>query len=69
MEQADAVAHSKWSRQLDAKVAARDADWAEVEAADALDFAEWALDSAQLAMLDAVDARTYADELAKAASS
>jgi len=54
---------------MDAKVAAHDADWAEADAADALDFAEWALDTAQLAMLDAVDARTRADELAKAASS
>jgi hypothetical protein len=53
------------TRQLDAKAAATDADWAEAEAADALDFAEWAVDNAQLAMLDAIDARAYADELAK----
>jgi predicted DNA-binding protein len=60
---------NKRTRQLDAKVAASDADWAEADAADALDFAEWALDTAQLAMLDAIDARTHANELAKAASS
>ena len=45
-----------------------DADWAEADAADALDYAEWAVDNAQLAMLDAIDARAYADDLAKAAS-
>lgn len=60
---------NKRTRQLDAKVAASDADWAEADAADALDYAEWALDTAQLAMLDAIDARTHANELAKAASS
>jgi hypothetical protein len=59
----------KRSRQLDAKAAATDADWAEAEAADTLDFADWAVDSAQLAMLDAIDARAYADDLAKAAGS
>jgi hypothetical protein len=59
----------KRTQQLDAKDAARDADWAEADAADALDFAEWAVDNAQLAMLDAIDARVYADKLAKAATS
>ena len=54
---------------MDAKAAATEADWAEAEAADALDYAEWAVDNAQLAMLDAIDARAYADDLAKAASS
>ena len=57
------------TRQLDAKAAATDADWAEAEAADTLDYAEWAVDNAQLSMLDAIDARAYADQLAKAASS
>ena len=49
--------------------AASDADWAESGAADALDFAEWTAHNAQLAVLDAIDARTYADELASAARS
>src|SRR4029450_13290223 len=57
------------TRQLDAKAAATDADWGEADAADALDFADWAVDNAQLAILDAIDARAYADDLAKAASS
>jgi hypothetical protein len=59
----------KRTQQLDAKGAARDADWAEADAADALDFAEWAVDNAQLAMLDAIDARVYADKLTKETSS
>jgi hypothetical protein len=59
----------KRNREFDAKAAAKDADWAEADAADALDYADWAVDSAQLAILDAIDARAYADELAKGASS
>ena len=59
----------KRNRQMDAKVAARDADWADADAADALDFAAWAVDNAELAILDAIDARAYADERAKAAGS
>jgi multidrug resistance efflux pump len=59
----------KRNRQLDAKAAARDADWAEDDAADALDYAAWTLDNAELAMLDAIDARVHADQLAKAAGS
>ncbi len=55
------------NRQLDAKVAAKEADWAEADSAEALDFADWAVESAQLAMLDAIHARAYADKLAKAA--
>jgi len=58
----------KRAQQLDAKLAANAADDAEADAADALDFAEWAVDNAQLAMLDAVDARAHADQLAKAAA-
>ena len=54
-------------RQMDAKVAAKEADWAEADSAEALDFADWAVENAQLAMLDAIHARTYADKLAKAA--
>jgi hypothetical protein len=59
----------KRTRQLDSKDAAIGADWTEADAADALDFAAWAVDNAQLAMLDAIDARAYADELATAARS
>ena len=58
----------KRNRELDAKDAAREADWAEGEAQDALDFADWAIENAQLAMLDAIDARAYADERGKVAS-
>ncbi len=50
----------------DVKKAARDAEAAEEDAADALDYAAWAVDQAQLAVLDAVDARTWADERAAA---
>ena len=59
---------AKRTSQMDAKVAANDADWAENDAAEALDFADWAVENAQLAMLDAVHARDYADNLAKAAA-
>jgi len=54
--------------QLDANVAARQADGAEADAADAIDFASWTVDNARLAVLDAIDARVYADELATTAS-
>jgi hypothetical protein len=57
------------TRKMDAKAAANEAGWVEADAADALDYAEWAVDNAQLAMLDAIDARAYADDLAKAAAS
>jgi hypothetical protein len=57
----------KRNRQADAKLAATEADWAEVDSADALDFADWAVENAQLAMLDAIHARASADRLAKAA--
>jgi hypothetical protein len=56
---------SKRIRLVDTKVAGHDADHAEADAADALDLADWAVDNAQLAMLDAVHARAYADKLAK----
>jgi hypothetical protein len=55
--------------QLDANVAARQADGAEADAADVIDFAAWTVDNARLAVLDAIDARVYADELATTASS
>ena len=57
---------NKRARQVDAKAAAADADWAEADAAEALDFADWAIENAQLTMLGAVQARTHADQLAKA---
>jgi hypothetical protein len=52
------------TRQVDAKVAAKDADWAHGDAAEALDFAGWAVENAQLAMLDAIHARAHANKLA-----
>ena len=55
--------------QLDANMAADDAAWAEESAAAAIDYAGWTLDNARLAILDAIDARAYADDLAKAAGS
>ena len=59
----------KRADQRDAKVAATDADWAELEASDAIDYAAWAVYSAKLAVLDALDARVYAADLAKTAGS
>jgi hypothetical protein len=49
--------------QRDAELAARQADGAEADAADAIEFAAWTVDHARLAVLDAIDARIYADEL------
>ena len=58
----------KWNRQVDAKAAAANADWAEGDAAEDLDFADWAVENAQLTMLRAVHARNHAhaDKLANA---
>ena len=53
----------KRAAHMDAKVAATDADWAEADAAEALDFADWAVGNAQLSILDAIHARAYADKL------
>ena len=50
----------------DAKRAEDDAEDAEADAADALDYASWAVDQAQLAVLDAIDARSWADARAAA---
>ena len=50
----------------DVKKAERQAEDAEADAADALDYASWAVDQAQLAVLDAIDARTWADARATA---
>ena len=58
----------KRSDQIDAKAAEADAVWAERDAEDALDYAIWTVDNARLAALDALDARVYADELARAAA-
>jgi hypothetical protein len=52
--------------ELDVKRAERDAEDAEADAADALDYAAYVVDQAQLAVLDAVDARTWADARAAA---
>jgi hypothetical protein len=58
----------KRNAQLDAKMADNDAEEAEAEAADAIDYAEWTVQNARLVALDALDARAYANELARAAS-
>jgi hypothetical protein len=52
-----------WSRDSDT------AAWAEDDAAAAIDYASWTVDNARLAVLDAIDARVYADELATRAGS
>jgi hypothetical protein len=57
----------KRNTQLDAKMAADEADWAEADALDAIDYAQWTIENARLLALDALDARAYADERAKAA--
>jgi molecular chaperone GrpE (heat shock protein) len=59
----------KRSDERDAKSAAKDADRAERDAVDAIDYAVVAFYSAQLAVLDALDARAYADERATTADS
>ncbi|MFG3709695.1 hypothetical protein [Micromonospora sp. NPDC047730] len=51
------------TQNMDAQAATAEADWAETGAQDALDYAEWAAYNAELAMLDAIDARSYAQEL------
>jgi DNA repair exonuclease SbcCD ATPase subunit len=61
--------HDRIGRQRDErdiKKAQKEADNAEEDAADALDYAAWAVDQAQLAVLDAIDARTWADARAAA---
>ena len=52
--------------ELDVKMAEDDAEAAEGDAVDALDYAQWAVGEAELAVLDAIDARTWADERAAA---
>ena len=58
----------KWNRQVNAKAADANADWAEGDAAEDLDFADRAVENAQLAMLRAIHARNHAhvDPLAHA---
>jgi hypothetical protein len=58
----------KRADRLDANTAAAEAEWTEGTAADAIDLASWAVENARLAALDAVEARAYADELAKSGS-
>ena len=48
--------------ELDAKRADHHAEVAEYDAVDAVDFAWWAVEQAELAVLDAADARAWADE-------
>jgi hypothetical protein len=50
----------KRNREMDANMAADDADWAETDAVEAIDYAAWTLDNARVSMLDAIDARAYA---------
>jgi hypothetical protein len=50
----------------DVKAAERDAEQAEDNAADALDYASWAVVQAEVAVLDAADARAWADARAAA---
>jgi cell division septum initiation protein DivIVA len=52
--------------ELDAKSAEQDAEGAEEDALDALSFARWAVGQAEVAVLDAIDARGWADERAAA---
>jgi len=51
----------KRSLQIDADMAATDADMAEADANAAIDYAAWTIDNTRLAVLDAVDARAYAN--------
>ncbi|MGH3480693.1 MAG: hypothetical protein ACRDQD_28165 [Nocardioidaceae bacterium] len=58
----------KRDEEIDADMAANDADFAEGEASDAIGYAEWVVDNARLAVLDALDARAYAAERSRAAA-
>jgi hypothetical protein len=51
----------KRNRKMDAKVTAEEADLAENDALNAIDFAARSLDNARLLILDAIDGRAYAD--------
>ncbi|HEX6527244.1 MAG TPA: hypothetical protein VF070_45635 [Streptosporangiaceae bacterium] len=52
--------------ELDVKTAERDAEDTEENALDALSFARWAVEQAEVAVLDGIDARAWADEQAAA---
>jgi hypothetical protein len=54
---------------MDAKAAAADANWTGADADEALSFAVWAVDNAQLAMLDAIDAASTPTSGAQATAS
>ena len=73
-EKADAAAKTQGLRdrmdrkrdERDVKKAEREAEAAEEAAADAPDYALWVVDQAELAVLDAIDARSWADARAAA---
>jgi hypothetical protein len=52
---------------MTAAMVADDAAWAEAGAADAIDYAQWTVQNARLAVLDTLDSRAYADEWARVA--
>jgi hypothetical protein len=52
--------------ELDVKSAQGDAEGSEEDALDALSFARWAVGQAEVAVLDAIDDRAWADEQAAA---
>ena len=52
---------------VDAKLANSEADWAESDASDAIDFALFAVDNARLSVLSAIRARAYAAQVAATA--
>jgi hypothetical protein len=51
----------KRNREMDAMAAAQEADLAENDALNAIDFAARSLDNARLVILDAIDGRAYAN--------
>jgi hypothetical protein len=59
----------KRTKQIDADMAATDAELAEADADAAIDYAAWTVENARLAVLDAIDARVYANVQAGTASS
>jgi hypothetical protein len=59
----------KRNREMDAGAAETEAEWAEDDAAAAIDFAVDSVDNARLAVLDAIDARAYAEVRARSAAS
>jgi hypothetical protein len=57
----------KRATELDARALADEADWAEADARDAIEFAVVSVDNARLAILEAVAVRAHAEERARAA--